>query len=198
LAGSERSRKTHGDRKNCPVCLQRGLGGGEIYVLAGESGISIFDVEKATELASDGRPARPVPRDILERILQFSHFEPAHVRHVNSERPGILGQRSAGPFLIDGTHRAVRMMQRQMPFTSYCLTPEETHLCLLSQDIGETDIGVAVQELRKLLSEHADTHNIEIELNCGDEAIRQIRKLLTPAENRRIAIRAAQSSTKQP
>jgi hypothetical protein len=65
----------------------------------------------------------------------------------------------------------------------------------LSQDIGETDVGVAVRALRQLLVDYPETYDLEIEIDGGPEAIEQIRKLLTPEENRRIRITAAQPRT---
>jgi hypothetical protein len=179
-------------RSNCPICSQRNLGGGEIYVLAGTGGISIFDVEKAREIALDGRASRLIPADMLDKMLQFNRFESLHLRHVNTQQPGVVAQRSAGPFLIDGTHRAIRSLREHREFSAFLLAPEETQSCLLSQDIGETDIGVAVRAIRKLLLNHPETHDLEIEIDGGPEAIQQIRKLLTKEENRRIKISTAQ------
>jgi hypothetical protein len=190
VAATRRSRK-HSRLANCPICSQRGLGGGEIYVLAGDAGSSVFDVEKAKHIASDARASHSIPRDMLERMLQLNHFESLHLHHVKPREPGIVGQRSAGPFLIDGTHRAVRSLREHNQFFAFLLSPEETQSCLLSQDIGETDIGVAVRQVRRLLANHRDTHDLEIEIDGGAEAIAQIRKLLTPDENRRIKIATA-------
>lgn len=191
MAATRRSRK-HSRHPNCPICSQRGLGGGEIYVLAGDAGSSIFDVEKAKHIISDGRASHSMPVNMLERMLQLNHFESLHLHHVKAQEPGIVGQRSAGPFLIDGTHRAVRSLRENNQFFAFLLSPEETQSCLLSQDIGETDVGVAVREVRRLLANHRDTHDLEIEIDAGGEAIAQIRKLLTPEENRRIRITTAQ------
>jgi hypothetical protein len=191
---ARRSRKDSG-HPNCPICSQRSLGGGEIYVLAGDGGISIFDVENAKRIVSDGRASHSIPPDMLERMLQLNHFESSHLRHVKAHEPGIIGQRSAGPFLIDGTHRAVRSLRERRLFAAFLLSPEETQSCLLSQDIGETDLGVAVRALRKLLIDCSDMHDLEIEIEEGPEAIEQIRKLLTPEENRRIRIIMARPPT---
>lgn len=192
MAARRRARKNSRHQSNCPICSQRSLGGGEIYVMSGDAGISIFDVEKAQHIASDGRACRPIPIDMLERMLQLNRFESLHLRHVNTQGHGIVGQRSAGPFLIDGTHRAVRSMREHREFCAFVLSPEETQSCLLSQDIGETDVGIAVRALRKLLVDHPEAHDLEIEIDGGAEAIAQIRKLLTPEENRRIRITTVQ------
>lgn len=186
-----RARKNSRHQSDCPICSQRSLGGGEIFVLAGDAGISVFDVEKAQQIASDGRAFRPIPIEMLERMLQLNRFESLHLHHVNTQGHGIVGQRSAGPFLIDGTHRAVRSMREHREFSAFVLSPEETQSCLLSQDIGETDVGIAVRALRTLLVDHPETHDLEIEIDGGAEAIAQIRKLLTPEENRRIRIATA-------
>lgn len=198
MAAPRRSRKNSRYQPRCPICSQRSLGGGEIYVLAGDAGISIFDVEKAKEIVSDGRACRPIPIDTLGRMLRLNRYESLHLHHVDTQGHGIVGQRSLGPFLIDGTHRAVRSLREHRQFLAFLLTPEETHSCLLSQDIGETDVGLAVRALRNLLADHPETHDLEIEIEGGSEAIAQIRKLLTPEENRRVTIHTAQSSRKTP
>ena len=198
MAALERTRESRSDRLNCPICSQRRLGGGEIYLLPGDGGISIFDVEKAKQIVSDGRTPRLMPGEILERLLQENSFELAHLRHVDLRRPGIVGQRSAGPFLLDGIHRGARAVRQNHNFYAFFINAEETQSCLLSQDIAETDIGIATRELRKLLADHSEVYDLEIEIDGGAEAIAQIRKLLTPEENRRITITTTQFRRKAP
>jgi hypothetical protein len=181
-------KKTPGN-PSCHICSQRRLGGSEVYVLKGESGISIFDVDKAKKIASDGRSPQQVPAEALREMLQFIEHEAAHLSHVNPEMPGIIGQRFGGPFLLDGIHRGVLCLKENRDFRIFVLSPEETRFCLLSQDIGETDVGIAVRELRKLLAKHPETHHLEVGIECSPEALAQIRKLLTKEENARIDIR---------
>jgi len=152
--------------------------------------MSIFDVDRAKTIASDGRPPQLVPAEALREMLQFMEHEPAHLSHVNPEVPGIIGQRFGGPFLLDGIHRGVRCLRENRDFRIFVLSPEETRLCLLSQDIGETDVGIAVREMRKLLAKHPETEHLEVEIECSPDALAQIRKLLTPDENDRITIRS--------
>jgi hypothetical protein len=188
VARSGRSRKKAVSSRTCCICSQRSLGGGEVYVLKGESGISIFDVDKAKQTVSDGRSPHLVPAEMLSEILQFSEHEVSHLSHVNPEIPGIIGQRFGGPFLLDGVHRGVRCRREGRDFRILLLSPEETRLCLLSQDIAETDVGIAVRELRKLLAKHPESDHLEVSIECTPEALAQIRKLLTKEENARITI----------
>ena len=191
---ARRSRLVSTKHRKCPICAQRALGGSEVYILTGEAGISIFDVEKAKSISSDGRPAHAVPSETLNTMLQIGQFESAHLSHVKLNTPGIIGQRSAGPFLLDGIHRAIAHVRENRPFHAFILTPLETLDCLLSQDIGESDVGTAVRAIRQILAQHPDSYGIEIEIPNASQAIIEIRKLLTAEENRRITIRQTPSS----
>lgn len=175
----------------CNICSQRKLGGAEVYELKGPGGSSLFDVEKAQQIVSDGRRPEFLPREALAPLLAASRYEEAHLAHVDPARAGILGQRFSGFFLLDGVHRAARCLQQGKDFHVFVLTPEETLSCLVLQDLWESNVGMVARELRQLLQDHPDTAYVEVELDCGPQALEQIRKLLTPEENARIRIVSA-------
>jgi hypothetical protein len=164
------------------------LGGAEVFELKGEAGTSLFDVEKAKQIAADGRRPQPVPADTLAQLLASSHYENAHLPHVDPAVPGILGQRFSGLFILDGVHRAARCLHEQRAFHAHLLSQQETLSCLVLQDLWESNVGMVVRELRQLLQEHPDAAYLEVRLDSSPEALEQIRKLLTPEENARIRI----------
>jgi hypothetical protein len=173
-------------RTDCKVCAARALGGAEIYQLSGPGGTSIYDVERAKQIAADGRRAEEVPIAALSLLLAVSEYDEAHLAHVDAGKPGIIGQRFSGPFLLDGVHRAACCLLEKRPFPAFVLTPQETLSCLMSQDLWESNIGMAVRELRQLLQEHPEAAYLEVNLGPDPQALEQIRKLLTPQENARI------------
>jgi hypothetical protein len=173
-------------RPECKICAQRAHGGAEVYELSGPGGISIYDVEKAKQIAADGRRAEQVPIAELSLLLAVSEYEEAHLAHVDTGKPGIIGQRFRGPFLLDGVHRAARCLLEKRPFPAFFLTPQETLSCLMSQDLWESNIGMAVRELRQLLQKHPEAAYLEVNLGSDPQALEQIKKLLTPQENARI------------
>ena len=181
---------------NCRICSQRALGGREVFELTGAGGTSIFDVERAKQIASDGRLPQLAPADVLALLLPSTHYEETHLPHVNPDVAGILGQRFSGAVLLDGVHRAVRCLREKRDFYAYILTQEETLSCLVGQDLWESNIGMVVRELRQLLQDHPDAAYFEVNLGSSPQALEQIRKLLTPEENARIKISAADSSEK--
>ena len=183
-----RFKRKQDERSNCKICSQRQMGGAEIYELKGPGGSSVFDVEKAAQMASDGRRPVLVPADALALFLAASHYEEMHLPHVDPDSPGILGQRFSGTFLLDGVHRAARCLQQGKDFYAFVLTQEETLACLVLQDLWESNVGIVARELRQLLEEHPETAYLEVKLDCGPQALEQIRKLLTPEENARIRI----------
>jgi hypothetical protein len=176
-------------RKKCRVCEQRRLGGGEIYELRGDAGTSVYDVDLAKRTVSNRRSAELIPFDTLTDLLQGSHHVEAHLAHVDPSKPGILGQRFKGLFLLDGLHRATRCVREHHSFSAFVLSPEETLSCLMSQDLWESNVGMVVRELRQLLAGATGSEAIEVELECSAEAVEHIRKLFTEEENARIHIR---------
>lgn len=173
------------------MCSQRELGGAEVYELQGPGGSSLFDVEKAKQIVSGGRRPELLAPDDLAQLLAASHYEEAHLAHVNPDSPGILGQSFSGFFLLDGVHRAVRCLHVGKGFHAFALTQEETLSCLVLQDLWESNVGMVARELRQLLQDHPDMAYVEVKLDSGPQALEQIRKLLTPEENARIRIVAA-------
>jgi hypothetical protein len=185
---SWRRSKTKDQQRNCKICSQRELGGAEVYELKGPGGSSVFDVEKAKQIVADGRRPVLVPADALAPFLAASHYEEAHLPHVDPDRPGILGQRFSGLFIVDGVHRATRCLHEQRDFHACVLTQQETLSCLVLQDLWESNVGMVARELRQLLEDHPDVAYLEVKLDTSPEAMEQIRNLLTPEENARIKI----------
>ena len=183
-----RFKKRQDERSNCKICAQRKLGGAEVYELKGPGGSSVFDVEKAKQIAAGGRRPVFVPADALAQFLAASHYEEAHLPHVDPDSPGILGQRFSGLFIVDGVHRATRCLHEQRDFHACVLTQQETLSCLVLQDLWESNVGMVARELRQLLQDHPDIAYLEVKLDSSPEALEQIRKLLTPEENARIKI----------
>lgn len=181
-----RSKKAKNTQHGCAICSQRELGGVEIYELKGEGGSSVFDVEKAKQIAAGGRRPVLVPADALAPLLEASHYEEGHLPHVGPDSPGILGQRFTGLFILDGVHRAVRCLHEQRDFHACVLTQQETLSCLVLQDLWESNVGMVVRELRQLLQDHPAAVYLEVNLDSSPEALAQIRNLLTPEENARI------------
>lgn len=188
MAAWRRSKKKKDQRSNCRICSQRELGGAEVYELQGQGGSSLFDVEKAKQIVSDGRRPELLPPGTLALLLGASHYEEAHLAHVNPDSPGILAQRFNGPFILDGVHRVVRCVQQGKDFHAFVLSQQETLSCLILQDLWESNVGMVVRELRQLLEDNPDTAYLEVKLDSTPEALEQIKKLLTPEENARIKI----------
>jgi len=186
VTARRRSRKGKDTRHGCAICSQRKLGGAEVYELKGEGGASVFDVEKARKIAADGRRSLPVPTDMLAQLLSSTHYEQAHLPHVDPAAPGILGQRCNGLCILDGAHRAARCLHEQLDFHAYILTQQETLSCLVLQDLCESTVSMIVSELRQLLEDHPAAAYLEIKLDSNPEALVRIRNLLTPEENARI------------
>ena len=184
-------RKDKGARHDCKICSQRALGGAEIYELRGPGGTSIFDVDKAKQIISDSRRPELVSVNALTGLVADTEYDHAHMAHVDAGKPGILGQRFSGLFLLDGMHRAARCLQEKRDFYAFALSQEETLSCLVLQDLWESNVGMVVRELRRLLEDHPDAAYLEVNLDCGPRALEQIKRLLTPAENARIRILSA-------
>jgi hypothetical protein len=181
---------------DCKVCAERAQGGAEIYELSGPGGISIYDVEKAKQIVADGRRAERIPLESLSLLLVVSEYEEAHLAHVDLGKPGIIGQRFSGPFLLDGVHRAAHYLLEKRAFPAFMLTPQETLSCLMSQDLWESNIGMVVRELRQLLQDHPEAAYLEVNLGSDPDALKQVKKLLTPQENARIVFLSDQLGRK--
>src|SRR5262249_9351923 len=180
VTAAKRLSKDKDRRHDCGICSQRALGGTEVYELRGPGGTSIFDVDKAKQIIFDGRRPELVSVESLTRLLAATEYDHAHVAHVDAGKPGILGQRFSGLFLLDGVHRAARCLQEKRDFWAFALSQEETLSCLVLQDLWESNVGMVVRELHQLLEDHPDAAYLEVNLDCSPQALEQIRKLLTP------------------
>ncbi len=190
-----RQRQRRSKRDKCPICDQRDVGGGEIFRIEDDVGSSVYDLQRAKEIAMDGRVARRVPERDLMKLVSVWQIESEHLEHVDPDSPGIIGQRFSGPLLLDGAYRATVCVQQHRAFSAYYLSPEETKSCILSEDIGRTDIGVAVARVRRVLAENPDQF-VEVEIDGGPKALRYFRSLLSAEENKRIILKSKDTQAK--
>src|SRR5262249_12361123 len=123
------------DRLECPVCQARGP-----QVFRYFDGRYCFDVERARQLARDGRQAVELAPDDVRFIVETYSVHAQHVRHVDVAEPGIIanfchptgqGEAINGHRLIDGHHRAARCLELGIPFFAYLLSADETRSVLL-------------------------------------------------------------------
>lgn len=121
-----------------PECCRRKLKGGELYRYFGRN--FVFDVERANQLARDGREPVEVEEASARTSVEMSRICEAHVGHVDPSRPGIIahvqcladdGELIKGHVLIDGNHRAARCLELARPFFAFLLTEEESAAILL-------------------------------------------------------------------
>lgn len=125
----------------CAECLTR-LTGPEIYTVTRfrDNVVLAWDIDLASQICSDGRPALPIPRDVLDTILQVNGTTPEHLDHVDLKYPGIACSVDRTPEgqpvlnLIDGSHRAARAHRDQAEFFAYFLTDEESERCQRTEE----------------------------------------------------------------
>ena len=121
---------------HCVECLTR-LTGPEIYTVTRfrDNRILAWDIDLASEICSDGRPAFPIPREVLDTILQVNGITDEHIDHVDVNYPGIACAVDRTPEgepvlnLIDGSHRAARARRDGKIFFAYFLSDEESERC---------------------------------------------------------------------
>jgi hypothetical protein len=178
----------------CPVCASRALFPKEVFEVQTSLGRTIFDLETASQIVSDGREAFAIPNELAARLLAINqHWSVEHLPHVDRTKPGIIGQRFGAAILMDGIHRLVRSIgEGGELFRAYVMTAEETDACeIASETPGRTAEQVAA-ELREVLRNNPEWELFEIDLEgfnqAGEAAIRQH---LTVEENRRVKLRIA-------
>ena len=140
----------------CVECLTR-LTGPEIYTVTRfrDNRVLAWDIDLACQICGDGRPAFPIPREVLDTILQVNGITPDHMDHVDLSYPGIACAVDRTPEgqavlnLIDGSHRAARARRDGGIFFAYFLTDEESQRC------QSTDEARCAAYLETLLRSHA-------------------------------------------
>lgn len=181
-------------RTGCSRCRERdNTNLRRLYVVQGASGESVFDVSKATTLATNGRLPYTIPRDLLDRLLVINNeFSEEHLAHVNAYDPGIVGQHIGGMLLLDGNHEAVLAKRQRLEFFAYMLTFAETQACRITP-AHFTSLMIA-QEIRGLLRNYPNTHRLmRVDVPLEPRVVMQhfedaIRAELTPLENDQIQL----------
>ena len=100
----------------------------------------LFDVDLARKIVQDGREPVEVDEASVRQSVRWTVIYPEHVRHVNTDYPGIIthlwyplkeGGRAHGHLLIDGNHRAARCLEKGIPFFACLLTEDESRQIVL-------------------------------------------------------------------
>lgn len=126
--------KKSSKKTDCPHCQS----GPETYWYMDHQ--YLFDVDLARTMVQDGREPVEVDEESTRKSVRWSVIYPEHVKHVNTDYPGIIthvwypqpnGQRLHGHLLIDGNHRAARCLELGIPFFAYVLTEDESWQILL-------------------------------------------------------------------
>jgi hypothetical protein len=177
----------------CPRCVLTTTGQAQVYMVNGELGLYVFDVEHARRIVADGKHvAHEVAPALMEMMLQVNEeHTPEHIDHVDPTRPGIMAQRFGGFALIDGNHRARRCLRDQLPFRVYALNMHESMECLIFQQQEEFTSELVAREVRGMLKNNPDCEMLEITLTSDegrDASVAAIRAHLTEEENARVTI----------
>lgn len=149
-----------------------------------------FNVDKAKAAVGEGRPLIAIDETSLRRMIMVNDYSPAHLAHVDPDKPGIMVQRFGGSVLIDGIHRAVRCLKEGRIFKAYSLTYEESLACLIRQEIASTDASSIVIKLRRVMSTAPESGPVEADIECTSAELEKVRAMLTPKERSRLILRA--------
>lgn len=118
----------------------------------------VFDVDRARELAQDGRKPIELDRSDVLFAVDTSRIYIEHVPHVTTRFPGIVarvrcvksdGRTVEGDLLIDGHHRAAKCLQTGKPYMVYRLNPDETDTLLITRPDGKAEKSGAEGRGRK-------------------------------------------------
>ena len=179
-----------GSAHACKFCDARKPGTAEVYEFRDELDVYWFNTAQAKQIVADGRPASKVPEEIVRAILRVNHVDHDHLKHVNPENPGILAKRYDRWILLDGLHRAYLRFRGKQDFYAYRLSYEESLACIVKQEILTTDPEAIARRLRKVLENAAPTAEpLDIEVECEDAVLEEVRRLLTLKENQLFNLR---------
>jgi hypothetical protein len=174
----------------CAVCAARQRANTtEVFILTEGDDRHFFNVDRAKGIVTDGRTAIPISAATVVRLLAVNEHDVAHLAHVDPGSPGILALRFGGLVLLDGIHRAACCILENKSFHAYMLDHEESQSCIVREDIAARDPEAIVQKLRRVLGTAPRTDRIEAAIDCSPATLEQVRKLLTPDENRRFLLR---------
>jgi stress-induced morphogen len=177
----------------CPRCVLNATGHAQVYMVKGELGLYVFDVEHARRIVADGGHFEfEVEPSLIELMLAVNEeHTPEHIDHVDPTRPGIIAQRFGGYTLIDGNHRARRCLRDQLRFRVHALTLHESMECLILQQQNKFTAPLVARELRGMLKNNPECEMLEVTLTSDeaqDASESAIRDHLTPEENARVTI----------
>jgi hypothetical protein len=183
----QQSQKEH----TCAVCESRQRAGTvEIFQFLDELDTYVFRIDKAKEIAADGREAVPIAAELLRRLVGMSEFDLDHLGHVDPAQPGIFTRRFGGLILLDGIHRAIRCFAEKQEFSAFELSYEESLECLVQQRVSVKDAAAIVRKLRRAQEFFPGSASMDVPLECSPEVLRDVQKLLTAAERYRFVLRA--------
>jgi hypothetical protein len=174
----------------CAVCEARQPGTVELFQFRDELDTYLFRVDKAKEIAADGRETALIDAETLRRLVGMSEFDLDHLAHVDPARPGIFTRRFGGLILLDGIHRAIRCFAEKQPFLAFELAYEESLECLVQQRVSPKDATAIVRKLRRTQEFFPGKDSMDMPLECSPEVLRDVQKLLTAAERYRFVLRA--------
>lgn len=161
-----------------------------MYLISEGADRYFFNVDRAKEIVSDGRPAIAIGDFTIRRFMALNDYTPMHLPHVDPEKPGIVLQRFGGLVLLDGIHRAVLSLQQGRAFYATMLNYPESVACLVRQEIASDDAPSIVEKLRKVMGTAPGSAPIEAEVECTAEVLAQVRAALTPEERQRLLLKA--------
>jgi len=118
----------------------------ELYTVQGLDGWHLYNVTKAKALIQRGeRKIFHLPAEFTQEVLRVNVPDPRHVDHVCTDDPCILGTtltpEGLKVLMIDGTHRAARLLKQGEQARAKLLMPEETAACELPWEMAEPLIG---------------------------------------------------------
>jgi hypothetical protein len=176
---------------NCERCAN--MGKPQMYTVKGELGEYVFNVERARQIANDGRHrAFEVPREMVEQMLSVNEDHvPEHIDHVDPSQPGILAQRWGGVALIDGNHRARRCLRDGFVFRAFMLDLIESRACMVLEAQAQLTPELIARELRGMLRNNPQCEMMTVSFTSDEDEVYSealVRSYLTPEENAHLTI----------
>jgi hypothetical protein len=177
----------------CPICSARQTSGTtEVFVVTEGADRHFFNVDRAKDIVADARAALAISDATVLQLLAINECEVAHLDHVDPEKPGIMGLLFGGLVLLDGIHRAACCLRDQRPFKVQVLNHEESKTCIVREDILSRDPQAIAAKLRRVLGTAPRLDRIEAAIDCSQQTLEKVRRLLTPEENQRLELRLLQ------
>jgi hypothetical protein len=177
----------------CPICSARQTSGTtEVFVVTEGTDRHFFNVDRAKGIVGDGRAALAISDATVLQLLAINEYELAHLHHVDPEKPGIMALLFGGLVLLDGIHRAACCLRDGRPFKAQVLNHEESKTCIVREDILSRDPQAIAAKLRRVLGTAPRLDRIEAAIDCSQQTLQKVRRLLTAEENQRLELRLLQ------